>query len=173
MSKYRTVPVPVVRAEEKKWVQVRASSVLWMPIHMSEQRRWRWGLHTTLSTPTSATESSLRQAAKIYFKINSRGTGIIAASKPHTAALLEMTETVLVTGGTGFLALEIIQQLLAAGRYKVRATVRSLGNSARNKPLLDLAPHPSQGQLELVEADLLSQVGWCGLCVTLESDRIV
>jgi nucleoside-diphosphate-sugar epimerase len=68
--------------------------------------------------------------------------------------------TVLITGGTGFIALEIGHQLLTAGEYRVRATVRSLQKKDRNRPLLDLVKDPKQGPPELVEADLLSADGW-------------
>jgi nucleoside-diphosphate-sugar epimerase len=62
-------------------------------------------------------------------------------------------EAVLVTGGSGFVASHIIRQLLEGGR-KVHATVRSLGNEAKARPLLDMqAEFP--GQLTLFEADLL------------------
>ena len=71
-----------------------------------------------------------------------------------------MPETVLVTGGTGFIALEIIHQLLSEGKFKVRATVRSLENTKRNQPLLDLVPGAELGPPELVKADLLSEDGW-------------
>jgi len=71
-----------------------------------------------------------------------------------------MAPTVLITGGTGYIALEIGHQLLSAGKYRVRASVRSLANPARNKPLLNLVADPKQGPPELVEANLLSAEGW-------------
>lgn len=73
-----------------------------------------------------------------------------------------MAPTVLITGGTGYIALEIGHQLLSAGKYRVRASVRSLANPARNKPLLNLVADPKQGPPELVEANLLSAEGWYG-----------
>ena len=66
---------------------------------------------------------------------------------------MHMEETVLVTGGTGFVASHIILQLLADGAI-VRATVRSLNNKAKVQPLLDLQTR-YPGRLELFEADLL------------------
>jgi len=64
-----------------------------------------------------------------------------------------MVEKSLVIGGSGFVASHIILQLLASGAA-VHATVRSLSNQAKVKPLLDLqAQYP--GLLELFEADLL------------------
>ena len=60
-----------------------------------------------------------------------------------------------VTGATGFLASELVAQLLERG-YHVHATVRSLGNTARNACLHDL-PHASPERLSLFEADLLDE----------------
>uniref|UniRef100_A0A061R5M2 Flavanone 4-reductase n=1 Tax=Tetraselmis sp. GSL018 TaxID=582737 RepID=A0A061R5M2_9CHLO len=71
-----------------------------------------------------------------------------------------MVETVLITGATGFIALEIAYQLLKQGKYKVKGTVRNLGNKQRNQPLIDLVPDAKLGPPELVAADLLSPVGW-------------
>jgi len=58
-----------------------------------------------------------------------------------------------VTGGTGFLATELIAQLLKRG-YRVRTTVRSLAN--KNVACLQALPGASLS-LELHEADLLKQ----------------
>ena len=66
-----------------------------------------------------------------------------------------MQETVLVTGGSGFVASHVVLQLLEAGAT-VHATVRSLSNEAKVRPLKTLqARFP--GRLELFEADLLKQ----------------
>ena len=58
-----------------------------------------------------------------------------------------------VTGATGFLASELVAQLLERG-YRVHATVRSLANAKRNACLLDL-PGATADTLVLFEADLL------------------
>ena len=58
-----------------------------------------------------------------------------------------------VTGATGFLASELVAQLLGRG-YRVHATVRSLANAERNACLLEL-PGATADTLELFEADLL------------------
>ncbi len=63
------------------------------------------------------------------------------------------TETVLVTGGTGFVATHLVAQLLDRG-YTVRASVRSLANPAKVEPLRRLG-EGRKGRLELFEADLL------------------
>jgi nucleoside-diphosphate-sugar epimerase len=64
-----------------------------------------------------------------------------------------MSRLVAVTGGTGFVALELIKQLLELG-YHVRATVRDKGATDKVQPLLALGA-ALPGTLELVEADLL------------------
>lgn len=65
-----------------------------------------------------------------------------------------MAETALVTGGTGYVALEIIRQLLADGDH-VNATVRDLNNAAKVGPLSELqGQYP--GQLQVFEANLLT-----------------
>lgn len=67
------------------------------------------------------------------------------------------SETVLVTGASGYIATHVVQQLLEAG-YKVKGTVRSLENEEKVKPLTELAGE--NGTLDLVEADLLKEEGW-------------
>ncbi|MCF1480887.1 MULTISPECIES: NAD-dependent epimerase/dehydratase family protein [Rhizobium/Agrobacterium group] len=65
-----------------------------------------------------------------------------------------MQETMLVTGGSGFVASHLILQLLEMDAT-VHATVRSLRNVAKIKPLTDMqARFP--GKLKLYEADLLT-----------------
>ncbi|MER5717916.1 NAD-dependent epimerase/dehydratase family protein [Streptomyces sp. NPDC002132] len=62
-------------------------------------------------------------------------------------------ETVLVTGGSGFVAAHLVRRLLERG-YRVRATVRSAANAAKTRPLRAMGEaHP--GRLDLFEADLL------------------
>jgi nucleoside-diphosphate-sugar epimerase len=64
-----------------------------------------------------------------------------------------MGQTVLVTGGSGFVASHLIDQLLA-GDNLVHATVRSLGNRAKIQPL-EAMQRRYPGRLRLFEADLL------------------
>jgi nucleoside-diphosphate-sugar epimerase len=66
-----------------------------------------------------------------------------------------MNAPVLVTGGSGFVAGHLVQQLLARGDT-VRASVRSLGDAAKINPLLRTA-EGLPGSLELFEADLLNE----------------
>ncbi|RKL22263.1 hypothetical protein BFJ72_g14718 [Fusarium proliferatum] len=61
--------------------------------------------------------------------------------------------THLITGGSGFIAIHLVNQLLGAG-YVVHATVRSLNNVPKTQPLRRLQ-EKYPGKLELFEADLL------------------
>jgi nucleoside-diphosphate-sugar epimerase len=66
-----------------------------------------------------------------------------------------MPATVLVTGGSGFLALHTIRRLLDAG-YDVRTTVRTSSREAEVRALL-----PGAGErLTFFTADLLADAGW-------------
>ena len=67
--------------------------------------------------------------------------------------------TVLVTGGSGFIASHTILQLLAAG-YRVRTTVRSLGREVDVRAMLRVGGSNAGGQLSFVAADLMSDAGW-------------
>ncbi|MFD9391934.1 NAD-dependent epimerase/dehydratase family protein [Streptomyces sp. NPDC060000] len=63
--------------------------------------------------------------------------------------------TVLVTGGSGFVAAHLVRQLLERG-YHVRTTVRGTADTAKLRPLRALRDaHP--GRLDLFEADLLTE----------------
>ncbi|WP_433564462.1 SDR family oxidoreductase [Nocardia sp. CA-151230] len=62
-----------------------------------------------------------------------------------------MSDLVLVTGASGYVAGHVIQELLGQG-YRVRGTVRS---AARATAVAELLPG-----VELVEADLGSDAGW-------------
>ncbi|WP_037682217.1 NAD-dependent epimerase/dehydratase family protein [Streptomyces griseus] len=64
-------------------------------------------------------------------------------------------ETVLVTGGSGFVAAHLVRQLLERG-YRVHTTVRSAANAAKADPLRAMGRSHS-GRLEIFEADLLRE----------------
>jgi len=61
---------------------------------------------------------------------------------------------VLVTGGSGFVASHLVQQLLERG-YRVHTTVRSVANMAKVAPLREMQDR-FPGRLELFEANLLA-----------------
>jgi len=72
--------------------------------------------------------------------------------------MISDADLILVTGASGFLASHIVKQLLEQG-YRVRGTVRSLKDEKKCKPLRNLA-QSAKHELELVEADLLSEEQW-------------
>jgi dihydroflavonol-4-reductase len=66
--------------------------------------------------------------------------------------------TVLVTGGSGYIARYCIAQLLATG-WKVRASLRDLDKAPEVRPVL--APFAADGaSLEFAAADLSADDGW-------------
>src|SRR5215831_3218234 len=67
--------------------------------------------------------------------------------------------TVLVTGGSGFIASHTILQLLSAG-YRVRTTVRELSREADVRAMLKRGGTDPSEQLSFVVADLMSEAGW-------------
>ncbi len=68
-------------------------------------------------------------------------------------------DLVLVTGGSGFVAIHCIDQLLRAG-YDVRTTVRSLKREPEVREMLQTAGTPRQEALTFCEADLMRDNGW-------------
>ncbi|MCS0502694.1 SDR family oxidoreductase [Ancylobacter mangrovi] len=70
-----------------------------------------------------------------------------------------MVETVLVTGGTGFIAQYCMLALLDAG-YCVRTTVRSLAREAEVRSHLKLGGAEPGERLSFIVADLTADVGW-------------
>nr|WP_137678638.1 NAD-dependent epimerase/dehydratase family protein [Parerythrobacter lutipelagi] len=68
-----------------------------------------------------------------------------------------MAGTVLVTGGTGYIAGELIRQLLSKG-WKVHATVR---NKAKSEDALrQRVGDPDDDSFKVFEAELMSDKGW-------------
>ncbi|QYJ71231.1 aldehyde reductase [Shewanella sp. FJAT-51649] len=69
-------------------------------------------------------------------------------------------QTVLVTGGTGFVATHVIVQLLQQG-YRVNTTVRSLSSQSQLfETLKSAGMQASQDNVQLIEADLLNDTNW-------------
>jgi dihydroflavonol-4-reductase len=67
--------------------------------------------------------------------------------------------TILVTGGSGFIGVHSILQLLAAG-HRVRTTVRSLKREGDVRAMLKEGGAEPDGRLSFVAADLESDTGW-------------
>merc|ERR1712127_80981 len=67
------------------------------------------------------------------------------------------SKTALVTGSSGYIALNVVNLLLKDG-WKVKGTVRSLKNEDKIAPIKKLATNSDQ--LELVEADILDSDCW-------------
>ncbi|WP_447765556.1 SDR family oxidoreductase [Sphingopyxis panaciterrae] len=70
-----------------------------------------------------------------------------------------MTDQVLVTGGTGFIAQHCMLALLDAG-YRVKATVRSLSREAEVRANLKTGGAEPGDRLSFVVAELASDEGW-------------
>lgn len=70
-----------------------------------------------------------------------------------------MREKVLVTGGTGFLGMRIVAQLLTQG-YDVKTTVRSLKSSEKVIQTLQANEIPNLELLTFAEADLSKDAHW-------------
>lgn len=69
------------------------------------------------------------------------------------------SQNILVTGGTGYIAGHIILQLLDSGHH-VRTTIRDRGREAAVRTAFREAGATNDDQLEVVEADLLSDARW-------------
>jgi len=72
---------------------------------------------------------------------------------------IAQSETVLVTGGSGFIGAHCIIQLLEAG-YRVQTTVRSLKREADVRAMLKTGGVDAGDALTFFAADLTSDAGW-------------
>ncbi len=80
-----------------------------------------------------------------------------------------MTETVLITGISGFIAKHIAAKFLAAG-YVVRGTVRRLDRADEvRKAVLPVAGAGAADRLSFVAADLESDAGWAEAMVGISA----
>jgi nucleoside-diphosphate-sugar epimerase len=70
-----------------------------------------------------------------------------------------MPQTVLVTGGSGFIGSHIILQLLAAG-YQVRTTIRNLKRESDVRAMLKAGGADPGNRLSFFAADLVNDAGW-------------
>jgi nucleoside-diphosphate-sugar epimerase len=70
-----------------------------------------------------------------------------------------MSQTVLVTGGSGFIGSHCIIQLLAAG-YRVRTTIRNLRREADVRAMLKVGGAEPGDRLSFFAADLEKGAGW-------------
>ena len=70
-----------------------------------------------------------------------------------------MPQTVLVTGGSGFIASHCILQLLAAG-HRVRTTVRNLNREGSVRAMLKEGGAQPGDRLSFIAADLEKDAGW-------------
>ena len=68
-------------------------------------------------------------------------------------------DLVLVTGGSGFIGVHCIVQLLNAG-YRVRATVRLLEREAGVRAMVQYGGAQAGDRLSFVTADLMQDAGW-------------
>ena len=87
--------------------------------------------------------------------VNQRIPAAFSGAHRHSEVTSRELPIVCVTGASGYLATEIVAQLLESGKYRVHGTVRSLGNErlGRRHPLR-LLPGAEQ-RLKLFEAQLL------------------
>jgi len=72
---------------------------------------------------------------------------------------MRKNETVLVTGGSGYIATYIMAQLLKQG-YSVRTTVRSLKREKEVRAALAELGQTTDRELQFFEADLTKDTGW-------------
>ncbi|WP_182629368.1 SDR family oxidoreductase [Clostridium chromiireducens] len=68
-------------------------------------------------------------------------------------------ELVLVTGGSGFIAVHIILKLLKRG-YRVRTTLRTLSRQDEVKSMLEQGGAVNFENLEFIQTDLTSDINW-------------
>jgi nucleoside-diphosphate-sugar epimerase len=70
-----------------------------------------------------------------------------------------MPQTVLITGGSGFIGSHVILQLLAAG-HQVRTTIRNLTREGEVRAMLKVGGADPGNRLSFFAADLENDAGW-------------
>ncbi len=76
-----------------------------------------------------------------------------------------MAQTILVTGGTGYIGGEVIDALLKAGKA-VHTTVR---NISKSEPRLRARWRDTGGRLKVFQADLENDAGWQDACAQCDA----
>lgn len=80
--------------------------------------------------------------------------------------IINKEKLILVTGASGFVALNVIQQL-AKLPHRLRATVRNL-NDDKKVEIVKRAAKGSKHPIEIVSADLLNADSWSQACKGVE-----
>lgn len=81
---------------------------------------------------------------------------------------MKTNNTVLVTGGSGYIATYLIAQLLKQG-YSVRTTVRSLKREEEVRAALADLGQTTNNELQFFEADLTKDTGWADAAANVTS----
>jgi dihydroflavonol-4-reductase len=95
---------------------------------------------------------------KHSYRIRITSKALIIWQEARSSLIAMSNETVLVTGGTGFLAGHCVVQLAEAG-YRVRFTVRSVDAARQAHQTLEAAGAPT-GAMEFAVADLTADANW-------------
>lgn len=72
---------------------------------------------------------------------------------------MNSAKTVLVTGGTGFVGIHCILQLLSQG-YQVKTTVRSINSNTKVLDMLSQGGITNLSNISFIEADLMEDKNW-------------
>lgn len=75
-------------------------------------------------------------------------------------------KVILVTGGSGYIALNIINQLAKLSHH-IRTTIRNLNDENKVK-IIKRAAEGSKNPIEIVSADLLKAESWADACKGVE-----